>query len=128
MTGQFPANVQTALTKITGTSGPATINNIANPQNAGAVGGAAAPGGAYGVAYTMQQGPVRYAPMAKPAPSKITAKGDARQFPTSNYSVWLRSGMALPDATQTVTDPYTYIYQSAEPTVSRQNTISFRIC
>lgn len=120
MSGVFPANVQTALTKISGTSGPPTINQIANPQNAGAAGGGAPAAGAgdYNVAYTMQTGPIRYAPMAKPAPTKITAKGNARQFPTSAYSVWFKTGMPAPDATNTITNPYTYVTTSVEPTVS----------
>lgn len=113
MTGQFPANVITALGKISGTAGPPTVNQV----NAAPAADPAAPQGAFGVAYTMQTGPMRYAPMAKEAPSKITAKGNARQFPTSGYSVWSRSGMPLPNASKTVTDAYTYIYSSMEPTV-----------
>lgn len=70
------------------------------------------------MAYTMQSGPIRYAPMAKPAPSKITAKGNARVYPTSAYSVWEKTGMPPPNASQTITDPYTYATSSAEPTVS----------
>lgn len=114
MTGTFSAAVQAGLAKVSGTDGPATQNQIANPQNAAAAGGSSQ----FGVPYTMQTGPVRYAPMAARAPTKITAKGNARQFPTSAYSVWFRSGMPQPDATQTVTDVYTFTVSSMEATIA----------
>lgn len=116
MTGQFSAAVIAGLAKVSGTAGPATQNNIVSPQNAGPQ--ASVAGGAFGVAYTLQTGPIRYAPMAVQAPSQITAKGNARQYPTSGYSVWMRSGMPGPNASQTVTQPYTYSTHSVEPTVS----------
>jgi len=117
MTGTFSAAVESALADVSGTAGPETDNQIANPQNAAVAGTAAAGAAEFSVPYTMQTGPVRYAPMAVKAPSKITAKGDARQFPTTAWNIWSRSGMPAPDATQTVTNPYTYSAQSMEPTV-----------
>lgn len=126
MTGQFSAAVKAGLAKVSGTSGPTAINAVTNPA-AGAGAGAAAGGGAlpvgdpaYQVAYTMQTGIVRYAPMPKAAPSKITVKGDARQFPTSAYSVWFRSGMPEPFPTHTYTEAYTYSTGSMEATVSNR--------
>jgi len=118
MTGTFSDAVLAGLSDVSGTAGPATENQIADPQNADAGGATAVAGGAeYQVPYTMQTGPVRYAPMAVRAPSKITAKGDARQYPTSGYDIWLRTGMPAPDATKTLTDVFTYSVQSMEPTV-----------
>ena len=115
MTGTFPANVIAGLMKVSGTAGPDTINAIGN-TNAGA--GAAATGD-FSMAYTMQTGPVRYAPMAKVAPSKITKpKGGSMQYPTSGYNVWYRTGMPAPDATQTVTEAFTFAVSSIEATIS----------
>ncbi|KAK5105086.1 Cell wall synthesis protein kre9 precursor [Lithohypha guttulata] len=119
MTGTFPANVQSALSSISGTDGPPTLNQITNPAaGAGAGAAAGAPAGSYSIPYTMQTGPVRYAPMAKVAPSKITAKGNARQYPTSGYNVWSRTGMPGPNASQTVTDVFTFAVSSMEPTIA----------
>lgn len=122
MTGQFSAAVKAGLADISGTAGPAAVNNVQNPPAAaapGAGGGSASVGDpVYQQPYTMQTGIVRYAPMPAKAPSKITAKGDARQFPTSDYTIWSRSGMPTPDATQTYTEMYTYSVSSVEPTVS----------
>lgn len=118
MTGTFSPAVQAGLADVSGTEGPKAENQIANPQNAAVAAGTAAAGGPeFQVPYSMQTGVIRYAPMAVRAPSKITAKGDARQYPTSPYSVWLRSGMPTPVATQTVTEPFTYSVQSMEATV-----------
>jgi len=101
---------------VSGTAGPATQNNIVSAANAAAQGATTA-AGSYALAYTMQTGPIKYAPMAVQAPSQITAKGVSRQYPTSGYSVWLRSGMSTPDATQTVTQAVTYSVSSREATV-----------
>lgn len=123
MTGQFSAAVKAGLAKVSGTSGPKAVNGVTNPATPAA--GAAAGGGplpvgdpAYQVAYTMQTDIIRYAPMPKAAPSKITVKGDARQFPTSAYNIWSRSGMPGPDASHTYTESYTYSVSSMEATVS----------
>ena len=119
MTGTFSAAVEAGLADVSGTDGPASDNQIADPQNAAPAGGASAAAGGpeYQVPYSMQTGPIRYAPMAVRAPSKITAKGDARQYPTSDYSIWRRTGMPAPVPTQTITDVFTYSVQSMEATV-----------
>ena len=120
MSGQFSEVVQAGLADVTGTDGPKSDNQIANPEDpvADPVGASPTAGGPeYQVPYSMQTGPIRYAPMAVRAPSSITATGEARQYPTSGYSVWRRSGMPGPDATKTITDVFTYSVQSREPTV-----------
>lgn len=116
MTGQFSAAVQNGLADVSGTAGPAAVNNILNPPVAAPAAGTVGDS-VFQVPYTMQTGTIRYAPMAMQAPSAITAKGNARQFPTSAYTIWSRSGMPAPDATQTVTQPWTYSYSSMEATV-----------
>lgn len=119
MTGTFSATIQTELQSVSGTAGPDTINQIVDPGSA--AGAPAAAAGSFSIPYTMQTGPIRYAPMAKVAPSKITAKGNSMVYPTSDYSVWMRSGMPGPDATQTVTNPFTFSTESMEPTIAVQS-------
>lgn len=114
MTGQFDAKTTAAIAKISGTDGPKTDNQITNPAAAVPAGGA----GQFGIPYGSQSGNVYYAPMAKQAPSKITAKGNARVFPTSDYSVFFRTGMAPPNVGVTQTQPVTYVVQSMEPTIA----------
>lgn len=122
MTGQFDAKIKAALADVSGaTDVPPAENNVANaPKAAAGAGEPSADVGdpKYQVPYTMQTGKIRYAPMPMKAPSKITFKGDARQFPTSAYTIWSRSGMPPPDATQTYTESYTWSVSSMEPTVS----------
>lgn len=118
MTGTFPAAVQTALTSVSGTAGPATQNQIAAVNN-----NAAAGSGDFGVAYSMQSGPTRYAPMAKRPGTKITKKNQSPQYASSSWSVWTQIS-GPPNAEITVTQPDTYVISSREPTVS----IVFEIC
>ncbi|KAK5092258.1 Cell wall synthesis protein kre9 precursor [Exophiala xenobiotica] len=118
MTGTFSSAVQAGLADVSGTAGPKTDNQVANPQNAAPAGSVAVDAGQFSVPYTMQTGAIRYAPMAVKAPSQITAKGNARQYPTSAWNIWSRKGMPAPDATQTVTNPFTYSVQSMEPTIA----------
>lgn len=120
MTGQFSAAVLAGLKDVSGTAGPASVNNVLNPP-AAAPAAPAVGDSAFAVPYTMQTGPIRYAPMASQAPTQITAKGNGRQYATSAYTIWSRSGMPGPDATQTVTQPWTYSYSSMEATVSTPN-------
>ena len=116
MTGQFSATVQQALQDVSGTAGPSTENNI-NAAAASAPAAAAGPA-QFNVPYGQQTGAVYYAPMAVRAPSQITAKGNARQYPTSAYSVFQRTGAPKPNVQNTLTQPVTYSVQSMEPTVS----------
>jgi hypothetical protein len=116
MTGVFPPVVVTGLRGVTGTAGPDTINQISSPQ-VGAAPSAAAGPEQYNVPYTMQTGPVRYAPMPPLAPTKITAKNRSPQFPTSAYTVFM-SEQGPPNADTTETLIQTFSVVSREPTVS----------
>lgn len=123
MTGQFSPAVLAGLKTVTGTTGPVTQNQVASPQNPGAAapaaGSAAAGDPKFNVPYTMQMGPIRFAPMPKKAPTKITVKGGvSAQYPTSAWTAWSRSGMPRPDATQTQTDVFTFSVVSTYATVS----------
>ena len=116
MTGTFPATVTTGLSGLSGTDGPATENNFgAAGANAAASGGAIASGAS--VTYTLQTGPVRYAPMQGKPGTKITAKSASPQYPTSSVSIaqtWLPTPVAV--TTQTVIATYS--------TSSHANTVS----
>lgn len=115
MTGKFPATVTAALATIDGTEGPPTENNIQSNQQ----GGGNAPGvdGDFGVTYTMQTGAMRYAPMAKLVPTKITAKNPKPLYPTSAVQ-FAQTRLPIPSQKTTVTQSFTFSVVSAENTVS----------
>jgi hypothetical protein len=118
MDGVFPPAVIAGLKTVSGTAGPPTENDIQAVQQpaAGAGGTAAIAAGDYTVAYTLQTGPIRYAPMPPLAVTKISAKGQSRQWPTSAYTVY--SGPAgSPNAITTNTLAQTFIASSIENTV-----------
>jgi hypothetical protein len=118
MTGVFPPVVTTGLKTVSGTAGPATQNDIQAVQNpgAGAGGAPAVAGGEYTVAYTLQTGEIRYAPMPPIAVTKITAKGQSRQWPTSAYTVY-PAPAGTPNAITTNTMALTFSVSSMENTV-----------
>lgn len=120
MTGTFPASVQQGLRTVSGTAGPADVNNVGAGQIA--PGGAAPAAGAdvYNTPYTLQSGTIRYAPMPPMAQSKITAKQVSAQYPTSAYTVYQRIA-GTPDAITTNTNPITFSIKSIEPTVSSEH-------
>jgi len=97
MTGTFSAAVQAANLQVTGTTGPAAVNNVAA---AGAGGTASADEGAFGTPYNMQTGLTKYAPMQPVPPTAITATNTSPLWPTS--SVVLASTF-LPIASQVTT-------------------------
>jgi Yeast cell wall synthesis protein KRE9/KNH1 len=114
MTGKFPASVTTGLKSVDGTEGPATENNIqSNQQGGGNAGGA---GGDFGVTYTMQTGAMRYAPMPKIVPTKITAKNPKPLYPTSAVQ-YAATFLPIPVQKTTVTQSVTFSVESAENTV-----------
>lgn len=114
MTGKFPAAVTAGLKTVTGTEGPATENNIvSNQQGGGNAGGVA---GDFGVTYTMQTGAMRYAPMPKLAPTKITAKQAKPQYPTSAVK-FAPTFLPIPVQKTTITESFTFSVASAENTV-----------
>lgn len=119
MTGTFPPAVIQGLRTVTGTSGPADVNNIQAPQ-AGAGAGVSSTttieDSMYEVPYTMQTDSIRYAPMPPMAQTKITAKNAAPQFPTSAYTVYQKIA-GLPDAVTTETKPLDFSVVSREATV-----------
>jgi hypothetical protein len=118
MDGVFSEAVTAGLQTVSGTAGPPTENNVQAVQQpaAGADGTAAIAAGGYTVAYTLQTGPVRYAPMPPLAVTKISAKGQSRQWPTSAYTVY-PAPAGSPNAITTNTMPQTFSSSSIENTV-----------
>lgn len=112
MTGKFTPPVQAALGQISGTDGPTNVNQVA--QVAGEARQAPA---AYDVAYTLQTGPTRFAPMPPLPGTVITAKNAGPQFPQSSYSVYVTFA-GQPNAATTQTLQPTYSFSSIENTVS----------
>jgi len=116
MTGKFPASVTAGLAKVAGTEGPATQNNIQSNQQGG--GNAPGVGGDFGVTYTAQTGPMRFAPMPKIPPSKISAgKNPKPLYPTSAVQ-FAKTVLPIPMQKTTVTQPNTFSVASSENTVS----------
>lgn len=114
MTGSNPAD---APTTITGTSGPDTINNVAN--GAAAPAAAAADGGLYDMAYADQTGPTKYAPMQVVPPTKITAKNFSPKYPTSSVSI-ATTWLPKPTVQTTMTQTQTFLVSSMENTAAPQ--------
>lgn len=108
MTGTFPANVAEAVKGITGTDGPASQNNIKDNANAGAAGAA----GGFSVAYTLQTGLTRYAPMQGKPGTKITAKQASAQYPTSAVNL-AKTFLPTPVQVTTMTMSGTYALASS---------------
>ena len=133
MTGTFPASVTQGLRTVSGTAGPADVNNIQAPQ-AGDTGNTAPAQGAseYNVPYTLQTGTVRYAPMPPMAQTKITAKNASPQWPTSAYTVYKQIA-GTPNAVTTQTAALTFSISSREATVGfchfwREQTLTVTGC
>ena len=115
MTGVFPKTVQQGLQTVSGTAGPATQNNIQAVQ-AGAGQATAAATGDFAIPYTLQTGEVRYAPMPPMPATKISAKGQSRQWPTSAYTAYAVPA-GPPNAVSTITQAITFSASSMENTV-----------
>ncbi len=119
MTGTFPETVKVGLETVDGTDGPATESNIQSNQQGG--GNAPGVGGDYGITYTMQTGAMRFAPMPKNPPTKITGgKNPKPLYPTSAVSIAV-TRMAIPTQKTTVTQSFTFSVESAENTVSEHS-------
>lgn len=112
MTGTFPANVITGLASVTGTAGPATDNQVSNGNPAAS----AAAGGAFTVAYHLQTGLTKYAPMQPVPPTKITAKKPTPLNPTSAYTI-ATTYMPRASVLTTLTASQTFSVSSMENTV-----------
>lgn len=118
MTGTWPADVEEGIKDIKGTKGPETENNInKNAKN---------PGGGDGnqLAYSLQTGLTKFAPMQKQPGTKITQKKATPLYPTSPYKI-AKSNLPTPSQVTTVTASMTYSVQSLENPVRTFTKILF---
>lgn len=111
MTGTFPPEIVTALKDVKGTDGPDRVDATTGD-------GPVDPAdGEFGVEYTMQTGPTRYAPMQPIPPTKITKKEAKPLHPTSAFTV-ATTFLPNPKIQTTITQSQTYSVQSRQNTVS----------
>lgn len=115
MTGTFTP----AISTITGTSGPADILPSTSTTAAAAAAGAATASGGeqYDIAYELQTGATRYAPMASVPPTKIVATNTSPLHPTSAVTYF---STAAGDATiaTTITQAQTHSISSRANTAA----------
>ncbi|KAF2180633.1 beta-1,6-glucan boisynthesis protein-like protein [Zopfia rhizophila CBS 207.26] len=113
MTGTFPDTVLTGLKSVTGTDGPPSVNSVNDAANpAGPV-----DGDMFKVAYTMQTGVTRYAPMQPIPPTKITKNQATPLHPTSSVDI-AKSILPTPKQQTTMTQSQTLKISSRENTVA----------
>lgn len=115
MTGTFPAAVTTGLESVTGTDGPAKVDDVSTGV---ATSAAAVDGGEYTVAYHLQTGLTKYAPMQPVPPTKITASNPTPLNPTSAYTI-ATTYLGKATILTTMTASQTYSVSSIENTVGR---------
>lgn len=113
MTGSFSTTVIQGIASISGTDGPPSVNDVTSTTPTTA---AAAEGGEYTVAYYLQTGLTKYAPMQPVPGTKITAKNPTPLNPTSAY-VLATTALAPPSIVLTVTLSQTFSVSSEENTV-----------
>lgn len=113
MTGTFPATVTTGLESVSGTDGPATDND----DTTAATTAAAAAGGDFTLAYQLQTGLTKYAPMQPVPHTKITATSPTPLHPTSAYTI-ATTYLSAATILTTITESQTYSVSSIENTVS----------
>jgi hypothetical protein len=122
--GVFSAEIKPDLANIKGTDGPATVDQTVK---AGAPNPADPAVGDYGVAYTMQTGLTRYAPMQPVPPTKVTAKNPKPMYPTSSVVI-AKTRLPIPTQQTTLTQSQTFSVQSRANTVclNRSSLVLYR--
>lgn len=106
MTGTFPASVTAGLQTVSGTSGPPTSKSENSQSTQSASAGLTPVSASFALPYTMQTGPIRYAPMPGVGQTKITAKYSGPIYPQSSYNPYSTPGDAA-NAETTYTLPVT---------------------
>jgi hypothetical protein len=114
MTGVFSAAVTTALATVSGSTGPAAVNDVADAAAGGST--ASADEGVYGTPYNLQTGLTKYAPMQPVPPTAITATNTSPLFPTSSVSL-AATFLPIPSIVTTLTQVQTFSVSSHANTV-----------
>jgi hypothetical protein len=127
MTGSFPDDpaLKAGLADISGTTGPDNVDKTVKSGGNTAV----VPGQEeYAVAYTMQTGPTRYAPMQPVPATKITKGKPAKPLnPTSSVPI-AKTKLPIPKVKTTLTQSQTFSIKSRENTVRLTRWQTFLIC
>ncbi|TVY92983.1 Cell wall synthesis protein [Lachnellula willkommii] len=116
MSGTFPAAVITANAAVTDTSPPATVNNLADSGSASSTQAE----GNFGIAYTLQTGLTKYAPMQPVPPTAITKTDTAPLNPTSAVQ-FASTFMPNPSQVTTLTQSQTFSISSHANTAATQS-------
>ncbi|TVY46814.1 Cell wall synthesis protein [Lachnellula occidentalis] len=116
MTGTFPAAVITANAAVTDTSPPATVNNVVDAGSASSTHA----DGNFGLAYTLQTGLTRYAPMQPVPPTAITKTATIPLNPTSAVQ-FATTFLSNPSAVTTLTESQTFSVSSRANTAATQS-------
>ncbi|TVY43680.1 Cell wall synthesis protein [Lachnellula subtilissima] len=117
MTGTFAAAVITANAAVTDTSPPATKNNVVN---AGSAASGTQAEGNFGIAYTLQTGLTKYAPMQPVPPTAITKTATVPLNPTSAVQ-FATTFLATPSQITTLTESQTFSVSSHANTAATQS-------
>ena len=114
MAGSFPFEVKSVLQEDIAQSGTEQKEIL---KRADTPGKPAADAADANVAYSLQTGPIRYAPMPEWPPVKITAKEDPKPlYPTSKVKI-AKTPLPTPVAEETITVSQTFSTKSRENTV-----------
>ncbi|KAF2763134.1 hypothetical protein EJ05DRAFT_472066 [Pseudovirgaria hyperparasitica] len=111
MKGSFPTAIDAAAKSVgSSTDGPPTSNQAGAPV--------VEPGAEqFDVPFGQQTGNVRFAPMMKVPPTKITKKDKSPLYPTSSYSV-AKTFLPIPSIATTITQSQTFSVASRENTAA----------
>jgi hypothetical protein len=112
MAGTFSQAVKDGLLTVSGTTGPAAVNNVA----AAAAGTANVEEGVWGTPYNLQTGPTKYAPMQPVPPTAITVTNTSPLWPTSSV-VLASTYLPIPSVLTTLTQTQTFSVSSHANTV-----------
>lgn len=106
MTGVFSDAVIAALTQVSGTTGPDSINDVATSAPTGAI-----DDGVWGAPYNLQDGLTKYAPMQPIPGTAITATNTSPLWPTSSVSL-ASTFLPIPSIVTTLTQAPTFSLSS----------------
>lgn len=124
MTSTFTNEIQSAIAELSSDSDvPAAENDITSTElrndlkERDAAASAFTETGSFAVAYTLQTGQTRYAPMPSIPPTSITAKSASMKYPTSAFTI-ATTYLSTPYQIFTTTDSQTWTTSSMENTAS----------
>jgi hypothetical protein len=116
MTGVFPAAVLSGMETVSTLDGPTRVVVTAAATPVGT--------GGFGIPYSLQTGPIMYAPMQSHPGTAITKQGKPTPlYPTSPYTLATTFLPPNVNIQKTITEPVTWSFSQIENTV--RQTIGF---